>query len=55
MELFLENQKLDVTSLRFDNFYDIVLVKDGEEKRYTSDTGWDVDDGFELKVTKRLN
>ena len=53
MELFLENQKLDVESLRFIDWRTIALETEDGETQYTSDTGWDIDTGFELRVTKR--
>ena len=53
MELFLDNEKMDVTSLRFESWETIVVNKDGKDVRYTSETGWDVDDGFELRATRR--
>ena len=54
MELFLENEKLDVESLRFIDWRTIALgTEDGGETQHISDTGWDVDTGFELRVTRR--
>ncbi len=52
MELFLENEKLDVTSLRFEG-KDLILEKDGEEIRHPSETGWSLSTGVELRATRR--
>lgn len=53
MELFLENTKRDVTSLRWIDFETIALEVDGKDELHKSKTGWDVDTGFELKVWRR--
>jgi hypothetical protein len=53
MELFLENTKRDVTSLRWIDFETIALEVKGKDERHTSKTGWDVDTGFKLNVWRR--
>ena len=53
MELFLNNTKRDVTSLRWINFETIALEINGKDEIHTSITGWDVEPGFELKVWRR--
>jgi len=53
MELFLENTKRDVTSLRWIDWETIALEVKGKDELHKSKTGWDVDTGFELRVTRR--
>lgn len=53
MELFLENKKMDVTSLRWIDWETIALEVKGKDELHQSKTGWDVDTGFELRVTRR--
>ena len=53
MELFLENTKRDVTSLRWIDWETIALGVKGKDELHKSKTGWDVDTGFELRVTRR--
>lgn len=53
MELFFEGTEMQVDELQVFNWKTIALIVDGKKTFYKSETGWDVDTGFELRVTRR--
>lgn len=55
MELFFENEKMDVDALEVYDWQTIALVTNGERIFHKSEFGWDVNEGFELKVSKAKN
>ena len=55
MELFFENKKMWVNALEIYDEERIAIIENGERTFHTSETGWDIDTGFELHVRRKTD